>query len=79
MGDEDRVPIYTTYEQARATALWTGVVLLCVGVLAAYFLWPAGITDLPLGVITFGALLRAIGSALVLAVFGALAWVMWTD
>jgi len=41
---------------------------LAVGCVAAYFVWPTGITDMPLGAITFGALLRAIGAGLIMLV-----------
>jgi hypothetical protein len=37
-----------------------GLVLLCIGLGLAYFVWPAGVSDTPLGAMTFGALLRAI-------------------
>lgn len=39
--------------------------IFCAGLGAgAYLIWPDGITDLPLAAITLGALLKAIGSAL---------------
>jgi uncharacterized protein YjeT (DUF2065 family) len=52
----------TTNEQADATARIVGVFLLCLGLGIAYFLWPSGVLDTTLGAMTFGALIRVIGS-----------------
>ncbi len=68
---------FTTNEQAQATVRAVAVVLLAIGLAAAYWVWPSGITDLTLASITFGALLRAIASgaiAIVSCVITAMLW-----
>jgi hypothetical protein len=49
--------------QAEATTRGVALVLLALGCIAAYWVWPAGITDTPLGTIRFGTLLQALLSA----------------
>jgi hypothetical protein len=44
-------------------AVWVvAAVLLAIGLAIAYWVWPAGITDLTLANITFGVFLRAAAS-----------------
>ena len=48
-------------------------VFLAIGLALAYWIWPSGITDLTLSAITFGAVLRALASCVVVLVFFAMA------
>jgi hypothetical protein len=41
-----------------------GPVVLALGLAFAYWIWPTGITNLPLASITLGALLQAVSSVL---------------
>lgn len=62
---------YVTNEQAQAVARVIAVILLALGFGAAYWAWPSGITDLPLGSVTIGQLLWALASgAIVLITIG---------
>jgi hypothetical protein len=68
---------FVSNEEAQATTRMVATVLLAIGFVIAYWVWPAGITDLPLAAVTFGALLRAIASgvmALVTLYLVALFW-----
>lgn len=75
MDDDDRPNIYTDEEvraqikSQRATALTVGAIVMAIGLAVAYLIWPSGITDLPLGSIAFGSLLRAIGAGVVAVAF----------
>jgi hypothetical protein len=55
------------------------LVLPAIALTIAYLLWPDGITDLTLGQIPLGGLLRALGS--VIAVIWAIvaAWTFWNE
>ena len=57
---------FVSNEQARATTAIVGIILLGIALGIAYWIWPEGITDLPLGAITLGQFLRA-GAAIVVA------------
>ena len=53
------------------------VFVLAIGWVVAYWIWPKGITDLPLAAITLGALLRALAAgaiALIVLIFGVHGW-----
>ena len=68
---------FISNEEAQASTRVTAAILLAIGLAAAYWVWPSGITDTPLGAMTFGALLRAIASgaiALVSFVFALMLW-----
>jgi hypothetical protein len=52
-------------EEDKTTGLVMAAVFLGIGGAAAYWIWPEGITDLPLASIKFGGLLRAIGSGVI--------------
>ena len=53
---------YTTNEEAQFGTRVIAVIFLAIGFAIAYWVWPAGATDTPLGSMTFGTLLQAIGS-----------------
>ena len=68
---------YVTNEEAQASVRVIAAIVLAIGLVAAYWVWPSGITDQALAAITFGALLRAIASgaiAVVALVFTAMLW-----
>ena len=69
---------FTTNDQAQATTRVVAVVLLVIGLAAAYWVWPSGINDLTLASITFGALLRAIASGVIALVSCAMTAMLWT-
>jgi hypothetical protein len=48
--------------QVRTTQLIVATVILTLGMVPAYFLWPTGITELSLSAAPIGALLRAISA-----------------
>lgn len=68
---------FTTNEQAQSTVQVMAVVLFAIGLAAAYWVWPSGITDLTLSTITFGALLRAIASGVIVLASCAIAVMLW--
>ena len=75
---DERNGKFTTNEQAQATTRVVAVVFLAIGLLAAYWVWPNGITDLTIASITLGALLRAVGSgviALASCICAAMLWI----
>lgn len=53
---------------------WAGVIfhatLACVGFGAAYWLWPSGVIDKPISVLTLGEILRALAAGVVALVVG---------
>ena len=56
---------YMSNESAQRVVWAVASVLLGIGWIVAYWVWPSGITDLPLASITFGELLRAIASGVI--------------
>jgi hypothetical protein len=73
-----------TDEEALASmrkAQWGGrtlaAVLLGIGWAAAFWVWPDGITDLPLAAIRLGAFLRAIASGVIAFLALGFAWALW--
>lgn len=67
-----------TNEQAQSAVQIMAVIFLAIGLAAAYWVWPSGITDLTLSTITFGVLLRAIVSgviALASCIITAMLWI----
>ena len=48
---------FVSNEKVQAGIRKMAVVLFSVGFAIAYWIWPAGITDIPLGQITLGAFL----------------------
>ena len=79
MDDDNRPDIYTDEEvraqirSARNTAWAVGAIVFAIGLAVAYWIWPSGIADIPLGSIAFGSLLRAIGAGVVAVAFFVLA------
>ena len=68
---------FVSNESAQATVRVLATVLLGIGLAAAYWVWPTGVTDLSLANVTFGAFLRAIASgviAIIALIFAALLW-----
>lgn len=64
---ERKYPLTNEQAQAeiratRITGYVYAVFVMAIGFGIAYALWPDGVTDTPLSSITFGALLRALGS-----------------
>jgi hypothetical protein len=74
---DERNGKFTTIEQAQAAVRIMAVTFLAIGFPAAYWVWPSGITDLTLASITFGALLRAIGSGVIALVSCAITAMLW--
>lgn len=68
---------FTTNEQAQAAVRVMAVIFLAIGFAATYWVWPNGITDLTLASITFGALLRAIGSGVIAIVTCVITAMLW--
>lgn len=68
---------FTTNAQAQATTRVVALVLLAIGLAAAYWVWPSGITHLTLVSITFGALLRAIASGVIALVSCLITAMLW--
>ncbi len=73
--DEEGGKDVMTHEEAIASqrtadrvACGFGFAFLAGGCVVAYWVWPAGVTDLTLAAITFGQVLRAIGSAVAVLV-----------
>jgi hypothetical protein len=56
---------FVSNEEAQATVRRFALIPLAIGFAAAYWVWPAGIADVPLAAVTFGALMHAIGSGLI--------------
>ena len=77
MGEQDGK--FVSNDRAKWTARVTAAVFLGIGWAAAYWVWPAGITDLPLAAIKFGALLRAIASGAIAIVTLGLGAMLWAD
>ena len=75
MSDQDGK--FITNEQAQAATRKVAVIVLVVGLAVAYWVWPEGITALPLASITFGALLRAIASGAISLIFLFVAVMFW--
>jgi predicted negative regulator of RcsB-dependent stress response len=68
---------YVTNEEAQASVRLIAAIILAVGLVAGYWVWPTGITDLTLASITFGTLLRAIAAGVIVVgslVFTAMLW-----
>lgn len=63
MGEENEN--FTTNEEAQNSVRVVAIAFLVIGLAAAYWIWPTGISDMTLASITFAALLRAIGSAVI--------------
>ena len=53
--------------------------MLIIGLAAAYFLWPTGITDIPLAALTLGKLFRAFGAIVIAVGAYGLAAMIWVD
>lgn len=68
---------FMTNEHAQANVRVMAVVFLTIGLAAAYWVWPSGITELTLASITFGALLRAIASGVIALVFCVITAMLW--
>jgi hypothetical protein len=68
---------YVTNEQAQRTTTIVGFVILAIGAIAAYFIWPSGIGDVPLASLTLGMLAKAAGSVVVLLVPIGIAGALW--
>jgi len=76
MGKQDGE--FVSNERAQTTARVLSAVLFGIGLIAAFWVWPAGITNLTLANITLGVLLKAATSgAITLAalVMGVLLWI----
>jgi hypothetical protein len=52
----------------RGFSLWPLVIVLTIGCVPAYFVWPSGIMDTPLSAVTVGDFFRMIAMAAVLLV-----------
>lgn len=48
----------------QANSVLATIISIAIGGAITYWIWPVGITDLPLAQITFGALLRVIASCI---------------
>ncbi len=73
---DENGPKVSTDEQVQAnirsehaTVRTVGAIVFSIGLAVAYWIWPSGITDLPLASISFGSLLRAMGAAVVAVAF----------
>ena len=66
-------------ESARRIARVVVTVLLVIGLGLAYWVWPAGITDMPLRDVPLGTLLWAIGAVLVALLTIAIVVRAWRD
>ena len=54
-----------TNEQAETTSQLIAVVLLVVGWVVAWLIWPTGVMDMPLASVTVLAFLRMLGAGVV--------------
>ena len=68
---------FVSNEEAQATTRIVATVLLAIGWAVAYWVWPAGITDLPLAAVKVGALLQAIASGVIALVTLCLVALLW--
>ena len=68
---------YVTNKQAKRTTTIVGFVILAIGAIAAYFIWPSGIGDVPLASLTLGMLAKAAGSVAVLLIALGIAGALW--
>ena len=68
---------YVTNEEAQRTTRVVGFVILAIGAIAAYFIWPSGIGDVPVASLTLGMLAKAAGSVAVLLVALGIAGALW--
>jgi len=75
---KQKSPLETYASQQRAARLFGGTVLI-IGFAAAYFLWPTGITSVPLAAVTVGQLLRALGAVVIAVGSFGLAAMVWGD
>jgi hypothetical protein len=66
-------------ESAQARVRVMAAVLLGIGVAIAYWVWPAGITDLPLTQITFGSFIRVAASGAITLAALVMAALLWAD
>lgn len=71
--------VQSEIKSTRATVRAVGTIVLAIGLASAYLIWPNGVTDLPLGSISFGAFLRAIGAGVVAVVFCVVALMLAWD
>jgi hypothetical protein len=74
---EEPTPPANTMTGGEVAARIVGGTALVLGLAAAYFVWPTGITDVALGAMTFGQLLRvfaAVGIGLVTIGFAGMLW-----
>ena len=77
MDEPDRK--FVSNEKAQAGVRVIATVLLAVGWAIAYWVWPSGITDLPLTAIKFGALLLAMASGVIAIVTTGIATLLWME
>lgn len=68
---------YVTNEEAQASVRIIAAIILAIGFVAAYWVWPGGITDQTLAAITFGGLLRAIASGAIAVAALVVAAMLW--
>jgi hypothetical protein len=66
-----------TDDEGKDLARIIAIIILVIGLSAAYWVWPSGITELTLASMKFGALLRAIASGLIVIVFSVISAKVW--
>lgn len=84
MGEDDQGGM--TYAEALADRRrlqsgmrTSGAILFAIGLAVAYWVWPTGITDLPIASVPFGSFLRVIGAVAVTGAFAFLALLLAWD
>lgn len=70
---------YRSNESVQAGVRKLAAILFGIGLAIAYWLWPDGITNLPLAQITFGTLLWAAASCATMLAALVMAILLWID
>jgi len=70
---------FVSNESAQTTVRLIALIPLFLGLAAAYWIWPAGIADVPLAAITIGVLFRVIASGVIAFFTLYVVAMLWVD
>jgi len=77
MDDEKREVKHATNEEAQRTTRIVAVIYFAIGLVIAYFVWPSGVTEVPLSSVTVGGWLRMLASGAITLAFLYGAGLLW--